>query len=681
MKRQAQTGEMGEQLFAVVFRRVVSRTAKGKLKWERGYRAPRVADNNSVDIAAALAAKLPEWEALGIVPIEDIPVGAKTDEPLRYGARKWSDLFSGRQLLGHGTAVEIYRAMVEEDRVAGLLSEIRKAAYVYLAFSLDKMLNYNSRMSVWMSTREVVANTFNRHDFAFCWSHAEMAVLVDGLGFDWAVEQTSKCIKELVDLCGGGVGPLFDDAATPPLTVTCQSGDDLEHIAAASVDAVIIDPPYGANVMYAELSDFFYVWLKRTAGVVVPELFTRYLTDKDAEAVANKSRFAGEKGADKLAGRHYQDRMAAIFAEARRVLKADGIMTVMFTHKDTGAWDALTQGLMTAGFRITASWPVNTEAEGSLHIKDKAAANSTIFLVCRPRPAVASDAEISYWEDVEPLVAKAVRDRVAEFQAAGIKGVDLALASFGPALEKFSEHWPLRRGSPRPRPKATSRQLALFEDEFDPYAVSPEDALQAARREVVKWRLDQITQLEVRADLDPVTVWFVLAWDFFESSTFSYDEGLRLARAVGVDLETDIVKRVAEKKGSDLRLWDSATRAAKGALGPADGSRSWLDALHAAAWAARSKSLETARTLLDETGAAAEPGFLRALEAVLEVLPVSASLGGRDPLKDLNKAAGDDFEALENLRRLAFSEEVGEPDQLRQLLLDLEPAVPEIAAE
>lgn len=280
---------------------------------------------------------------------------------------------------------------------------------------------------------------------------------------------------------------------------------------------------------------------------------------------------------------------------------------------------------------------------------------------------------MEYWEDVEPLVAQAVRDRVAEFQAAGIRGVDLALASFGPALEKFSEHWPLRRGSPRPEPKRKSRQLAMFEEEFDPYAVTPEDALNAARREVVKWRLDQITQIAVRADLDPATAWFVLAWDFFESSTFSYDEGLRLARAVGVDLDTEIVKRFAEKKGSDLRLWDSKTRAEKAVLGPPDGSRSMLDALHGAAWAARSKSLDAARTLLVETGAATDPAFLRALEAVLEVLPVSVGLGGLDPLKDLNKAAGDDFEALENLRRLAFSEDVGEPEQLKQLMLDLEP--------
>ena len=174
--------------------------------------------------------------------------------------------------------------------------------------------------------------------------------------------------------------------------MTCKPGDTLDHIADATVDVIVMDPPYYDNVMYAELSDFFYVWLKRTAGHVVPELFTRQLTDKDNEAVANPAKFAGQKGAKALANRDYQERMARIFDECRRVLKPNGIMTLMFTHKATGAWDALTKGLMEAGFVITASWPINTEAEGSLHIKDKAAANSTIFLVCRPREVAPPDA-------------------------------------------------------------------------------------------------------------------------------------------------------------------------------------------------------------------------------------------------------------------------------------------------
>jgi adenine-specific DNA methylase len=675
VKRQAQAGGMGEQLFGVVCKkRIEIRLKSGKLgkpKWERCFRVPLSEDDNTADIADRLAEKLPEWEALDIIPNEDIPAGNKTDEALRYGAKTWRDMFSPRQLLVHGYASEIFREMVEEDITVGRLSDLRRASYVYLGFAIDTILNYGNRSCRWDVVTERVRSIFDRHDFAFCWSYAEMAIMVEGLGYDWAIEKTSKCIAELIDLSSSKQskdGPLFvRENAKPPseVVISSKSGAALDHIADGSVDAVVMDPPYGANVMYAELSDFFYVWLKRTAGLVAPELFTRRLTDKQSEAVANKAHFKGQKGADALANRDYQEKMAAIFAECRRVLKPNGIMTVMFTHKDTSAWDALTKGLIEAGFIITASWPVNTEAEGSLHIKDKAAANSTIFLVCRPRPTDQGN-ETTYWEDVEPLVAKAVRTRVEEFQKAGIGGVDLYLASFGPALEEFSRHWPLKRGTPRPEPLAKKRrkQAELFEEEFDPYAVTPEDALDAARREVKTWRLNQLTHTKGRGDLDATTSWFVLAWDAFKAPVFSYDEGLRLARAVGADLEGQLIGKICEKKGADIKLWDSATRAAKSGLGPADGSRAMLDAIHHAAHRGRTRTLDAALDLLKDAGIDSDPQFLAALEAVLEVLPPSRNFVGFDVATGDAKSAADDFDALEKLRRLAFSDRVDEPQQL-----------------
>lgn len=673
IKKQAQAGEMGEQLFAIVFkRRIETRTKTGKRgrdKWERGYRAPGRGDDNAADIRGLLAEKIPGWEALDLVPSEVLPEGNKTQEPIRYGMRSWRDLFNPRQLYGHVTAVEVYRELLSEYEAHGALDEVTKAAFVYLSISIDKMLNYNSRMSVWMSTREVVANTFNRHDFAFCWSHAEMAPLVEGLGYDWAVGQTSKCIEELVELArpdAVDTGHLFGATYAPPapITVSCGSADHLRHIDDASVDTVVMDPPYYDNVMYAELSDFFYVWLKRTAGHVVPELFTRRLTDKDNEAVANPARFAGEKGAKALAGRDYQERMAHIFEECRRVLKPTGVLTLMFTHKATGAWDALTKGLMAAGFIITASWPINTEAESSLHIKNKSAANSTIFLVCRPRSAMPADKAQDYWEDVEPLVALAVRRRVHEFQQGGIVGVDLYLACFGPALEEFSRHWPLKRGQPRPAPEAKKRrQQSLFADEWDPYEVTPEDALDAARREVKRWRLDQLAGKTAHADLDPLTSFFVLAWDAFKAPQFPYDEALRLARAVGVDLDEQVVGVLAEKKASDLILWDSAKRAAKAALGAPDGARAMIDALHHASNLARSSTLAAAKEGMEQAGVLHEPAFLQALGYVLEVLPVGKDFSGVSLDGDLGSAASD-FDALEKLRRLALAAEVPQPKQL-----------------
>ncbi len=674
VKRQAQSGGMGEQLFCVVYKQqqqVVTKSGRTRKKWVRHYRPPRPQDDNSATIRQRLDEKLPQWQAWDMIPNEEFPVDTNDTRPIQYGMPLWRDLFNPRQLLCHGTSVEVFRELLREHEEAGTLDEVTKAAFVYLSFSLDKLRDYNSRMTRWHSNRQVMVNTFDRHDFAFKWSYAEMAPLITGLGYDWALEQTGKCIKELVALVGveSGAPDLFSahaaqDQSRARVTVTCVSGDDLSHLESGSVDAVVMDPPYYDNVMYAELSDFFYVWLKRTAGHVVPELFSRRLTDKENEAVANPARHAGERGAKALAGRDYQERMARIFAECRRLLKDDGILTLMFTHKATGAWDALTQGLLESGFTITASWPINTEAEGSLHIKDKAAANSTIFLICRPRPQAAPDKH-DYWEEVEPLVKQAVRQKVDAFQQAGIRGVDLYLSCFGPALEEFARHWPLRRGNPKENPATRRRQQSLLAEAFDPYAVTPEDALEAARREVKQWRLEQLLRTQRQAELDPHTEWFVLAWDTFRAPQFPYDEALRLARVVGVDLDRDIVGRLAEKKTSTLILCDSSKRAAKGALGPADGSRSLLDTLHHAAHRARSLTLEAARELLDQSGAPAQPGFENALQAVLEVLPVSSTFthvaDESGPIAD----AASDFEVLENLRRLAFSAQVPQPEQLK----------------
>ena len=676
IKRQAREGRMGHQLYAVVYKKRVPRFLKsgkrGKDKWKRGYRAPRPSDDNGEEVARLLAEKLPGWEALDIVPSERIPDGNKTAEPQRYGMPYWRDMFSPRQLLCHGTGADVYREMLDADHKAGKLTDIRKAAYGYLALALDTMVIYNNRACRWGDTIGRVRSIFDRHDFGFCWSYAEMAPLVTGIGYDWAIEKTAKCIGELAAL----VRPRADgerqldlrqrpQALPPKPVVTCKSADALDHIADGEIDAVVMDPPYYDNVMYAELSDFFYVWLKRTAGYVFPELFRRRLTDKDNEAVANPARHRGEKGAKARAGKDYQERMAAIFRECRRVLKPDGIMTLMFTHKATGAWDALTKGLIEAGFRITASWPVNTEAPGSLHIKDKAAANSTIFLVCRPRTEEEADEGGVYWEDVEPKVARAVRERIGAFREAGIRGVDVYLASFGPALEEFSRHWPLRRGTPRrPATVEKRRRPAGLEKEENPYAATPEDALEVARREVKRWRLEQLTRVEASDDMDARTAFFVLAWDAFRAPRFPYDEALKLARAVGADLDKDVVGRTAAKTGQNLVLWDSGERAAKGALGPADGSKGMIDAVHGAAHLARTRSLDAARERLAELGLHEEPRFLSAVKALLEVLPVSGSFTGFDLPKGL-AAAGSDFEALDNLRRLAFSEEIGEPEQLK----------------
>lgn len=245
--------------------------------------------------------------------------------------------------------------------------------------------------------------------------------------------------------------------------------------------------------------------------------------------------------------------------------------------------------------------------------------------------------------------------------------MDLYLSCFGPALEEFSKHWPLKRGTPRQdveQVRRRRRQAVLFEEAYDPYAVTPEDALEVARREVKEWRLRQLAHVQRNVELDNLTSWFVLAWDAFQAPSFPFDEGNRLAKVCGVDIDREVIGKIAEKKGSNLVLWDSVTRAAKGSLGLPDGRDSMMDALHHLARSVRSASLESANELLAKHHLASEPTFLLALEAVLEVLPVGTEWSGLD-LPDLAKGAGADFDALEKLRRLSLAEKVAEPEQLK----------------
>lgn len=617
IKVEAQAGRMGQILYCVEVK-----TPDG-----RDYVAPLPEDTVLAQRAEAeLARKKPGWIAQDLIPTEPVPEGNKTKEPLRYGMNSWSDMFSPRQLLVLGTYVEALGELEDELRRNVEPNKVN-ALMTYLTIGFNKCPNYNSRMSVWHALRTLVANTFNRHDFAFAWSHAEF----DGAGtlLPWAILQIVDAYKGIATLLTP-TQALLAHAQSPPsdgsLSIRCGSASTLSNVADSSLVNITLDPPYYDNVQYAELADFFYVWLKRSVGHLFPEFFRDELTNKDDEAVANPARFEslGRKKKD-LAEQDYERKMAAAFREMHRVLHPRGVLTVMFTHKRVEAWDTLASALIGAGFTIKASWPVHTESEHSLHQAQKNAAASTILLVCRKRIHASHEStpmeerirEDSrrfvdhpvWWDDIQGRVRRIAREKAQEYLQQGISGVDLYISVFGPTLSVISEQWPVLTSEIDPKTG-------------EPKPLRPETALDLAREEVVRLRKEGL--LAGRAiEFDPVTDWTIMAWDAFQAEEFPYDEARKLAIALGLEMD-DLLgrKRLVTKKGQYVVLQQPKQRRKKGMVDPDVALfEHHIDALHTAMLIYAEDGAGACDVFLQNRGLKRDATFRAGLQALINAIP------------------------------------------------------------
>lgn len=599
IKREAQAGRMGNQLFTVA------------VKTPRGlaFRPPTTVDELGVqDAISELKQKLSQWDAKGWVPTEPRQAGRADWAAEIYGLATWSAAFSPRQLLAACTVIE---------EMAGLKSEILandesgrgRAIATYLALAFDKAVDYNSMQVVWDPTRRKIAHAFLRHDFSFKWTFAEFDAAHNLM--PWVNEQVLDAYKGIAQMAGAASPRFWQRVASPPVErvkITRGSASSLSSIPSSSVHLVCVDPPYYDNVQYAELSDYFYVWLKRTAGDLHPDWFATELVDKDEEAVANLSRFA-EFGPRRkqLAQQDYERKMAAIFREIHRVLRSDGVLTLMFTHKQVEAWNTLATALIGAGFRIASSWPIHTESEHSLHQAKKNAASSTILLVCRKRQAAT---EPVWWDDLKNTVRRVARERASEFAEQGISGVDLYISAFGPALSVISEHWPV---------------LTSETDEMTGEAkpLRPEVALDLARQEVISLRKQGLL-LGRQMQFDPATDWYLMAWDAFKAEEFPADEARKLAVALGLDLEADVVKqyRLVAKKQSTVVVQLPRARRRNGIVDPdVTHFGTWLDAAHTAMLVYEEDGSLACEQFLKRSGLMTDGTFKACLQAMINAIP------------------------------------------------------------
>lgn len=495
----------------------VQRFATGERKGEfktqkvRYFRAPNEKDLEALQAAEReLEERRLEFEMMGLVPNEPIPAGSKTSEPMRYGMFAWEDMFTPRQLLGHLTAMEVihdFKEMIVYE--AG--EEKGRAIITYLQFIVDKFVDYNSRQTRWIQQRGQVSGTFGRHDFSLKWTFGEMVFAGPSSGFAWAQKSVCEALEEILDLLG--VAAEGDGKSSERLPKQIKgSASSMQDVKSETVDVIVMDPPYYDNVQYSELSDFYYVWQKKTLGDLYPEWFGHELTDKSLEAVANPARDGSAKGAKA----RYEELMQGIFAESKRVLKPDGIMTLMFTHKSSDAWETLTNSLIQAGWDITGTVPVDSEFGSSTHQLNLAAAASTIFIACRP--ADRSDREPSSWAyEVKGKLEAAVREGLVEFDRLKLNPVDRMIASWGRALRVYSAHWPVQDGDEE---------------------VPPTRAMQEAARVVAEEEVSRLSSgLVTVDDLDAESRLAVISLGINGLGDFAFDDALQMSRSLNFRLQ------------------------------------------------------------------------------------------------------------------------------------------------
>jgi putative DNA methylase len=389
----------------------------------RHYRLPTDRDYQAVWKAQKrLQAILDEWERggkKGLCPVPDEPTPAgggsgagRAFSVQKYGMLQWGDLFTARQklaLIGIGKALE--------------LTGVEDTSRTLAALATSRFSDDFSSLVRWMD-RETPAATFTRQALPILWDFCETCPFdIASWSLSGSVDWVAAAVEGSGNHCAGQVQQA--DATKSPLPD-----------AAASV--WFTDPPYYDAIPYSDLSDYFLVWLKRMLPEH-PQLRDPFdvanpLSPKAGEAVQDEARLVNGKPKDRG---FFEDRMAESFADSRRILRPDGIGSVVFAHKTTEGWEALLGGIIRGGWVITGSWPIATERKGRPRSQDSAALATSVHLVCRPRP---EDAPVGDWGDVLRELPRRVGDWMERLQGEGIRGADLVFACIGPALEIFSRY-------------------------------------------------------------------------------------------------------------------------------------------------------------------------------------------------------------------------------------------------
>ena len=506
----------------------------------RHYRLPTADDYVPIRRAQSLlGSMLNAWERSGKqepcpVPDESLPLMSGTFNVPLYGIERWGDLFTARQKI----------VLV---KLAALVRHADPKTRPLLAIALNRTADGSASVSRWLASGEEVKNVFSRQALPIVWDFGESNYFAEA-SRTWvsAVNAISKVVENGTALLTTGQS---------------QQANAANHVLPdQSAGVWFTDPPYYFAVPYADLSDFFFVWLKRTLPSYsrLPDPFDpdNPLTPKGPE-LCEMARWDPVRYPHKDQG-FFEDGMAKAFAEGRRILNEDGVGWVVFAHKTTEGWEALLSGMIRGGWTITGSWPIATEMASRLRARDSAALATSVHLICRPRP---EEAPVGDWADVLRELPERVAHWMQRLQGEGVRGADLVFACVGPASEIYSRYSRVET--------AEGREVDLPEYLERVWEVVGREALeQVLGTAEAQARNGAAGALEEDSRLTALFLWTMQSAAESPSSDGGEDESedadeedeedeAPRRRLTGFSLPFDVTRRFAQPLGIHLDDWES----------------------------------------------------------------------------------------------------------------------------
>lgn len=356
----------------------------------------------------------------GGFPNEELPAeGALGFRVQKYGITKWSDLYTARQLLAMNCFANIISSVINGN--ASLNPEI-------LLFCIGKLAQNMSSVTRWRSDVERSEGAFGMQTLQMVWDYSEVNPIYEEYPTQH-IYMISETMSHIMASFQNKSGKAFQQDAT------------VQYLPDDSFDMLFTDPPYYDAISYADLSDYFYVWMKRAIGKAPNNLFKERLTPKTRQAIMNPLD-KDEKGLCKDEN-YYENMMRMAFLNSRISLKPNGIGLIVFAHKSTEGWEKLINAVINAGWIITGSWPIDTEMTSRMRAMESAALVSSVHLVCRPREnsdgSLRAD-DIGDWREMLEELPKRMHEWMPRLAKEGVVGADAIFACLGPALEIFSKY-------------------------------------------------------------------------------------------------------------------------------------------------------------------------------------------------------------------------------------------------